>query len=149
MCVSETIPEDPDSISNILQHIVTCNAQAVIGTLGGTTHWPDLFYPTITNCVLCNQELASLTHPTGSNGKSYLLTKVQLFPVTAKIRRCTNTVWQDTVTVHGGEVTSLFLLRICVFFAVQVHAIITQLNKIITQLNAIYYSSVQYYFYTF
>ena len=88
--VSETIPEDPDSISNILQHIATCNAQAFIGTPGGTTHWPDLFYSTITHCVLCNQELASPTHPTGSNGKSYLLTKVQLFPVTAKIRRCTN-----------------------------------------------------------
>ena len=55
--VSETIPEDPDSISNILQHIATCNAQAVIGTPGGTTHWPDSFYPTITHCVLCNKSL--------------------------------------------------------------------------------------------
>ena len=90
LCVSESIPEDPESISNILQHIATCNAQAVIGTPGGTTHWPDLFYPTTTHCVLCNQELSSPIHPTGSNRKSYLLTKVQLFPVTAKIRKCTN-----------------------------------------------------------
>lgn len=45
MCVSETIPEDPDSISNILQHNVTCNAQAVISTPGGTTHWPDFSGP--------------------------------------------------------------------------------------------------------
>ena len=49
----------------------------------------------------------------------------------------TSTVRQDTVTVHGGKVTSLFLLCICVCFAVQLHAIITQLNEIITQLNAI------------
>ena len=48
LSVSESIPEDPESISNILQHIATCNAQAVIGTPGGTTQWPDLFYPTTT-----------------------------------------------------------------------------------------------------
>ena len=138
LCVSESIPEDPESISNILQHIATCNAQAVIGTPGGTTHWPDLFYPTTTHCVLCNQELSSPIHPTGSSRKSYLLTKVQLFPVTAKIRKCTN---QDCMarysysTWREGNII-FFLLCMCLCFVIQLHAIITQLHAIIRQLHA-------------
>ena len=91
LSVAEPIPEDSESISDILKHIDTCNAQTLFGeTSGGTFHWPDIFCPTITHCVLCNQELASPVHPPGSNGKCYLLTKVQLRPVTAKIRMCTN-----------------------------------------------------------
>lgn len=52
---------------------------------GGTIHWPDVLTH---HHPLCALQLASLTHPPGSNGK-YLLTKVELCPVTAKIR-CTN-----------------------------------------------------------
>ena len=91
LSISEPIPENPDSISDLLMHFATCHAQAVFGArIDSTSHWPNLFCPNITHCVLCNRELASPTHPPGSNGKSYLLTKTQLCSVTAKIKRCTN-----------------------------------------------------------
>lgn len=135
LSVSESIPEDPESISNILQHIATCNAQAVISTPGGTTQWPDLFYPTTTQCVLCNQKLASPTHPTGSNGKCYLLTKVQVFPVTAKIRRCTNQHCMARYSYSTWREGNIILFY-CVCFVIQLHAIITQLHAIVAQLHA-------------
>lgn len=116
---AEPIPEDPEDISDILKHIDTCNAQTVIGAAGGTIHWPDVFCPTITHCVLCNQELASPTHPPGSNGKCYLLTKVQLCPVTAKIRRCTNQhcMARYGYSIHGQKVIVLhrYLTRVCIY----------------------------------
>lgn len=85
------LSEDPEDIPHILQHIARCSAGAVSlpspATCGESTKWPTTFCPAQTHCVLCNSKLTCPTHIPGSNGKSYLLTRMGLTCVTALVKR--------------------------------------------------------------
>lgn len=91
MMMTEPLPEDPE---DILQHIARCSAGAVSlpspATCGESTQWPTTFCPAQTYCALCNSKLTCPTHIPGSNGKSYLLTRMGMTCVTALVKRCSN-----------------------------------------------------------
>ena len=88
MSTVKPIPEDPNKIPDILQHIAECNAAA---DLPGRNlpHWPSKFHTQYTSCVLYHSSLSQPGRVPGSNGKAYLLSRNKLVPVTAFIRRCT------------------------------------------------------------
>ena len=94
MMTTEPLPEDPEDIPHILQHTARCSAGAVSlpspATCGESTQWPTTFCPAQTYCVLCNSKLTCPTHIPGSNGKSYLLTRMGMTCVTALVKRCSN-----------------------------------------------------------
>ena len=75
------IPEDPRHLKDILDHIQSRNSQ---------TKWPSNFQPVAVNCQLCRHLLSEPLRVPGSDGKSYLLTRIGLLPVTALMKRCTN-----------------------------------------------------------
>ena len=80
MMTTEPLPEDPEDIPHILQHIARCSAGAVSlrspSTCGESTQRPTTFCPAQNYCMLCNGKLTCPTHIPGSNGKSYLLTRM-------------------------------------------------------------------------
>lgn len=140
MTFAEPIPEDPESILDLLKYIAECNAHAVFEVEDSPTHWPNLFYPSITNCVLCNQELASPTFPPGSNGKCYLLTKVQLRPITAKIT-CTNkhclarynySTWKNGNNPNTNVFSHAFVLCHNLIFCIYIVGVFNVSNKLFT-----------------
>ena len=83
----QRIPEDPNAIQSILKEIECRNS---LYGLGQTQSWPTQFSPEMNQCQLCSSQLTPPSTMPGSNGKSYLLTKVGLLPVKAMVKRCVN-----------------------------------------------------------
>lgn len=81
------IPEDPRHLKDILDHIQSRNSNT---TTGSQTKWPSHFQSVAVNCHLCGHLLSEPLRVPGSDGKSYLLTRLGLLPVTALMKRCTN-----------------------------------------------------------
>ena len=82
------IPEEPHQLNDILRNIEHRNCFIVSGQ--GSQRWPSQFLPDERSCPLCSHSLSEPMRVPGSDGKSYLLTKVGLLPVNALIKRCTN-----------------------------------------------------------
>ena len=82
----EKIPEDPSQLEDVFKSIQLRNSSTVTGN---SAHpWPLLVVPQLCKCVLCDNILSVPQRVPGTNGKSYLLTRVGLLPITPYIKRC-------------------------------------------------------------
>ena len=79
------IPEDPTQLRSILTNIEQRNSAQITGE---GEKWPNLFVPELTHCKLCSSTLPPPVRVPGSDGRTYLLTRGRLLPVTINIKRC-------------------------------------------------------------
>ena len=91
------IPEDPRTLHDILSNIKLCNSSLVTSHCEGSS-WPRVFCPSVLQCQLCGSDLSQAFRVQGSDGRSYLLTRVDILPVTARMKRCTS---QNCVARHS------------------------------------------------
>ena len=80
------IPEDPSQLEDLFKNIQLKNSSVMTGDKRHT--WPSSVSPQLSECVLCDSALSAPQRVPGTDGKSYLLTRVGLLPIVPFIKRC-------------------------------------------------------------